>query len=115
MTLLRNYYVIFNNIFSTLLILSCLSETSEGDKCGSIISDYSKKLLPQQSQKDGASPLQTGGQSHQKSGPHFGLDIYLFEQNKGLLNPLNSVQQNIWQVLPNSDDISFNNLLNSNA
>ena len=129
-TLLKNYYGIFNNIFSSTLTIACLADSPKGDNCGSIITDYSHKLIPQQSQQGGGPPQQGGGGPPQQDGggppqqgsggpqqggggPPIGLDIYLFQQNKGLCNPLEAVRQNISHVLSNSKDESFNNLLNS--
>ena len=102
-TWLKNYNGIFNNIFSSTLTISCLVQSPEGNSCGSVISDYSRKIFPppyiQLQQNPGRPPM--------------GLDTYLLAQNQGLCNPLTAVRQNILQVLSDSDDESLNNLINS--
>ena len=45
-TWLKNFNGIFNNMFGTTLTISCLVDTPRGDKCSSIISEFSQKFFP---------------------------------------------------------------------
>ena len=101
-TWLKNFNGIFNNMFGTTLTISCLVDTPRGDKCSSIISEFSQKFFP-------PFPLQHLPERH----PPLDLVRYLFAQNQGLCNPLGTVRQNILKVLTDSDDESLNDLIYS--
>ena len=95
LTLLKNYYSIFMNVFTTTLTISCLADTPKGSQCGSIITDFNKKFFkgPQR-------------------GPPLNFIDFLFLQNKGATTPLGNVRQQILQVLSESEDKNLNNLVN---
>ena len=87
-TWLKNFNGIFNNMFGATLTISCLVDTPRGDKCSSIISEFSQKFFP-------PFPLQHLPERH----PPLDLVRYLFAQNQGLCNPLGTVRQNIlWKT-----------------
>ena len=95
-TYLRNFYGVANNAFSITLVLSCLADSPYTDKCGTIITDFSRKKL-----------------GPQRPGPPFSFNVFLYQQNKGLSNPLGTVRQIILKILSNSEDESIYKLINS--
>ena len=95
LTLLKNYYSIFINVFTTTLTISCLADTPKGDTCSSIITDLNNKYF-----------------RGPPRGPPLNFIDFLFLQNKGATTPLGNVRQQILQVLSESEDKNLNNLVN---
>ena len=93
--MLKNYYGIFNTMFTSILSISCLSESERGDDCQNLVSFYSEKFLLEQ------------------NGHALNLTQYLFGQNQFTCYQLSAIRQRILQILSNSDDETLNDLVNS--
>ena len=98
LTMLKNYYGIFNNMFTTILSTSCLSDIPKAEECESIISYFQKKFIPKQ---------------QNQNGPPLNLNQFLFGQNQFNTLQLSGIRQRILQILSYSDDETMNNLVNS--
>ena len=84
--MLKNYFGIFNNIFTSTLSLACLAENESGKKCQSMVNYFEKKFL----------------------------QMYTFKKNFGMCNQISAVRQLIVRFLTNSNDETMNELINSN-
>jgi hypothetical protein len=94
--MLKNYFGIFNNIFTSTLSLACLAENESGKKCQSMVSYFEKEF------------------SQRNPGPPLLLEIYTFMKNFGMCNQISAVRQLIVRFLTNSNDETMNELINSN-
>ena len=94
LTMLKNYYGIFNMMFASILSISCISETQNGDHCESLV-DYFEDSFNFTEIRN------------------LNLKKFIFEQNQFTCNQLSGIKQKILQVLSNSDDEILDNLLNS--
>ena len=94
--MLKNYFGIFNNIFTSTLSLACLAENESGKKCQSMVSYFEKEF------------------SQRKPGPPLVLEIYTFMKNYGMCFQISAVRQLIVRFLTNSNDETMNELINSN-
>ena len=94
--ILKNYFGIFNNIFSSTLSLACLAEKESGKKYQSMVSYFEKEF------------------SQRKPGPPLVLEIYTFMKNYGMCFEISAVRQLIVRFLTNSNDETMNELINSN-
>ena len=92
--MLKNYYGVFNNVFTSILSISCLSENSKGDSCESVVSYFERIFLSSQ----GFSP---------------DLKKFFFEQNRFDCVQITGMRQRLLQILSSSNDDTLNNLINS--
>ena len=93
--MLKNYFGIYNILFASTLSIACVAENPETKQCDNVINYYENNFLPKQ------------------QGLPLNLQMFLFGQNQGTCDPLNSVRQKIHRVLSESDDKTLNDLVNS--
>ena len=96
LTMLKNYYGIFNMMFTSILSISCISETQNGDHCESLVDYFEEKF----------------DYTNIKS---LNLKKFLFEQNQFTCYQLTGIKQKILQILSNSDDDILDNLFHSDT
>ena len=92
LVMLKNYYGVFNNVFTSVLSISCLSEKPKGDTCESVVSYFERTFL---------------GESH------YNLKEFFFNQNQFTCNQITGMRQRLLQILSSSNDETLNNLTNS--
>ena len=84
--MLKNYFGIFNNIFTSTLSLACLAENESGKKCQSMVTYFENEFLPK------------------TPGPSLYLQKYTFMKNYGACIQISAVRQLIIRFLTNSND-----------
>ena len=96
-TMFKQYYGIFNNLFTSTLSLACLSKESKSNnrRCESLVTYFQRKYI-----------------SHANSS-EINFQVFLFSQNSGTANVITKVRQKILQALSDSNDNTIEELLNS--
>ena len=94
LSIFRNYYGLFNNIFSSILTTVCLANKTQGDNCISIVEYYQEtynKLFP---------------------GNNLNIIKFILAQNILNTNLINSLKKRIMTALMEYQDSDLNNLIN---
>ena len=88
LTMLKNYYGLFNNMLTSTLLLSCIADKPRGDKCQSFISFFDAKIV-------------------------HGLNLtqFLFFENYGTCFQISAIRQRIQRILSESNDKTLDSLV----
>ena len=88
LTMLKNYYGLFNNMLTSTLLLSCIADKPRGDKCQSFIYFFDEKIV-------------------------HGLNLtqFLFFENYGTCFQISAVRQRIQRILSESNDKTLDSLV----
>ena len=95
LSIFKNYYCIYNNLFNSILSLSCLTFESKGENCSSIFKLFEDFYI-------------------NTTGNNFiNITEFMVNQNKVVALQINSVKQQLMDILSTSDDENLHNLVNS--
>ena len=89
----KNYMGVYNNLFTTILSISCVADDPQQEKCKSVVDYYEQDII------------------HRRGGPPF--RSFLFSQIGGTSNVLKIVREKILSVLSDTKDEILDFLINS--
>ena len=95
LTMLKNYYGIYNIIFTSILSLACLAKESRGDECSSTFDFFEDYYIKE-----------TGN-------TFLNITQFFANQNKLLSAQLSGVKYQLMDIISNTNDENMNNLLDS--
>ena len=95
LSMLKNYYGIYNILFTSILSLACLAKESRGDECSSTFDLFENYYIKE-----------TGN-------TFLNIPEFIANQNKFVSAQLSGVKLQFMDILSSLNDESFNNLVNS--
>jgi len=95
LTTFKNYFGIFNILFSSILSLACLAKESRGDECSSTFGLFENYYI------------------NETGNSFLNITEFMTNQNKFTSGQISSVKHQIMDILSSTDDKTLHNLVNS--
>ena len=93
--MLKNYYGLFNTLFTSILSLACLTKESKGDECSSTFGLFENYYI------------------NETGNSFLNITEFMANQNKFTTSQISAVKLQLMNILSSSDDESLLNLVNS--
>ena len=95
LTMFKNYYAIFNILFTSILSLSCLAKESRGDACSSIFGLFENYYI------------------NERGNSFLNITEFMANQNKFASAQISGAKQQLMNILSTIEDKNVYNLVNS--